>query len=407
MEAVRIPSEAPPGNNYQAIIEYFRGHFAQIGFDTRVEVLPERVVDANIRRYRPEVAGIRSNLVATERSPRKTLAGFYCHLDTVPVGRLDEWNFDPLAPFVRDGYVWGRGTADSKGGATAILWAFQVLQELGIEPTVSPIIVLTTDEEIGPYSGLMYLTDLGTLTGCRWLYSADGLAGSVGYGSPGAVVWTLRIAGRSVHSASSFLGVNPIERAVPLMQALILAKHRIEERATNLPLSPEIAAESGRTYLSGLLNMTHARAGGVQTRVPAEFILEGDRLYTSEEKEDDVIGEIQQIVHDFAANDPLVACSLETHRFYEPFSQDRSHPWLGRVQRLVSLVHDQEVPLACLSGPNDVGYVANRLGIPVAIHGLSRYGESRTHASDERCRVSDLLYVTKVVAGLAAGALDA
>ena len=406
MEAVQIRTEVPPGNNYEAIVGYFQGRFAELGLETRIETVPPDVVESRVRRYQAGIAGPRPNLIATDRSASKPLAAFYCHLDTVPAGDTSKWSFEPFAPFVRDGYVWGRGTADSKGGPTAILWAFRVLRELAISPQISPVIALTTDEEVGPYSGLMYLVDSGALDGCTWLYSADGVAGAVGYGCPGSIIWTVKVAGRSVHSASSFLGVNPIERAVPLMVALMEAKRDIERRTTDLPLSPEITAESGRTHISSLLNITQIRSGDIQTVVPAELTLAGDRLYTSDEDKEEVLGELRSIVQAAKAADPLLDCILDTHVFYEPFSQDASHPWLRQVQGLISDVRNDNVPLAALSGPSDVAYAANRLGVPVAIHGLTRYRESRTHGPDERCRVSDLLAITKVIAGLAAGLSD-
>jgi succinyl-diaminopimelate desuccinylase len=404
IDAARISSEVPPGDNYQSIVDHFQKPFAELGFQTRVETLPETIVDAKIRKFRPSIVGPRPNLIATELSPKNPLAAFYCHLDTVPIGDRRDWSFDPLAPFVGDQYVWGRGTADSKGGVTAILWAFRILRELGINPCVSPVIALTTDEEIGPYSGLMYLTDIGAFKGCSWFYSADGLASAVGCGSPGSTLWKVRVAGRSVHSASSFLGVNPIEHALPLLKALVDAKPGIAARVSNLPLSPEVAAESGRTYITALLNVTSARTAEVQTLVPPEFVLSGDRLYTPDETLQDVTKELQQIVDTARSADSLLQCTLETDPFYEPFSQDMTLPWLKHVQDLIARVHGEDVPLAALGGPTDVAHAANRLGIPVVIHGLIRYRDSRNHAPDERCRIDDLLNLTKVIAGLAAGA---
>jgi acetylornithine deacetylase/succinyl-diaminopimelate desuccinylase-like protein len=406
VEAAAIPSEVPPGNTYPSIVEHFRAPFEELGFETRIETVPEDIVEAKIKRFRPTIVGPRSNLVASLPASSKPLAAFYCHLDTVPVGDRHDWSFDPLAPFVKDQYVWGRGTADSKGGVTAILWAFQILHELGITPLVSPVIALTTDEEIGPYSGLMYLTDIGAFRGCNWFYSADGLASSIGCGSPGSTLWKVRIAGRSVHSGSSFLGINPIEHALSLLRALVEAKPGIAARVSTLPLSPEVAAESGRTHITALLNVTSARTADVQTLVPPEFILAGDRLYIPQETLQEVTSELQRIVETARSADPLLQCTLETDPFYEPFSQDMTHPWLKDVQNLVSGVHGKEVPLAALGGPTDVAYAANRLEIPVVIHGLIRYRDSRNHAPDERCRVDDLLNLTKVIAGLAAGGSD-
>src|ERR1700730_13172821 len=112
IEAARISSEVPSGNNYQAMVDHFQEPFVELGFQTRVETLPETIVDTKIRKFRPSIVGQTPTLLATDRPPNNPLAAFCCHLDTVPVGDRRDWSFDPLAPFVRDNYVWGRGTAD-------------------------------------------------------------------------------------------------------------------------------------------------------------------------------------------------------------------------------------------------------------------------------------------------------
>jgi len=39
---------------------------------------------------------------------------FAGHTDVVPTGNLDAWNSDPFAPEIRDGKLYGRGSADMK-----------------------------------------------------------------------------------------------------------------------------------------------------------------------------------------------------------------------------------------------------------------------------------------------------
>jgi len=50
--------------------------------------------------------------------------------------------------------------ADSKGGVAALFTVLSAMDELEITPKYNLNIALTTDEEMGPYSGLCYLADL-------------------------------------------------------------------------------------------------------------------------------------------------------------------------------------------------------------------------------------------------------
>ena len=48
--------------------------------------------------------------------PGKTLM-FNGHIDVMPADEVEEWTTPPFSPTIRDGKLYGRGTADMKGGA--------------------------------------------------------------------------------------------------------------------------------------------------------------------------------------------------------------------------------------------------------------------------------------------------
>ena len=81
-----------------------------------------------------------------EGAPR-TIA-FYSHLDVVPPG--DDWRITrPFEPLVRDGWIYGRGSADNKGPATAVLFALRYLRESGVPLKSEVVDYLGFDEERG------------------------------------------------------------------------------------------------------------------------------------------------------------------------------------------------------------------------------------------------------------------
>ena len=70
------------------------------------------------------------------------------HLDVVPAG--DGWTVTkPFEPVVKDGKIYGRGTADDKGPAVAALYAMRAVNELGIPLKKNVRLILGTDEECG------------------------------------------------------------------------------------------------------------------------------------------------------------------------------------------------------------------------------------------------------------------
>ncbi|MEK4062486.1 MULTISPECIES: Sapep family Mn(2+)-dependent dipeptidase [Paenibacillus] len=63
--------------------------------------------------------GVKGELAASERGS----IGFFAHLDVVPEG--GDWSFPPYEPFVRDGYLFGRGAMDNKAAAVAALYVLK------------------------------------------------------------------------------------------------------------------------------------------------------------------------------------------------------------------------------------------------------------------------------------------
>ncbi len=54
---------------------------------------------------------------------------FYNHYDVVPEGDRDGWFHDPYDPIIKDGYIFGRGVSDNKGGLMARLQAMEAIIE--------------------------------------------------------------------------------------------------------------------------------------------------------------------------------------------------------------------------------------------------------------------------------------
>ena len=69
------------------------------------------------------------------------------HIDTVDVGNLDNWDFDPFSGEIKDGYVLGRGTVDQKGGPAAFVTAGRILKELSFDKDLTIYFVGSVMEE--------------------------------------------------------------------------------------------------------------------------------------------------------------------------------------------------------------------------------------------------------------------
>lgn len=81
--------------------------------------------------------------------------GIFGHLDVVPEG--NDWIKDPFVPYVKDGYIIGRGSSDNKGPLTAALYALRCLRDLDIALNHSLLLFMGCAEEIGMTDVMYYL----------------------------------------------------------------------------------------------------------------------------------------------------------------------------------------------------------------------------------------------------------
>ncbi len=105
------------------------------------------------------------------------------HTDTVEIGNLSGWDFDPLSGEVRDGKILGRGACDDKYALAAALFVIKLLKENGFTPKKNIIFSAYSDEEYGGSHGalaavLKYPTDrivsLDCVDGVIWHCGSGG-----------------------------------------------------------------------------------------------------------------------------------------------------------------------------------------------------------------------------------------
>lgn len=124
---------------------------------------------------------------ANPAPPYQLLLG---HCDTVwPHGTLDEM------PVTRDGNrLQGPGVFDMKAGLTSIVFALRALDALDLTPAVCPLVLVTSDEEIGSPESRRYIERLAHLAERVYvLEPALGLDGKIKTARKGTGQMTLRV----------------------------------------------------------------------------------------------------------------------------------------------------------------------------------------------------------------------
>jgi succinyl-diaminopimelate desuccinylase len=194
-ELVAIKSENPPGDT-SGVIEYIRDFL-----DTRGIV--NTVTDTGSGRC---------NLITG--GPKKPL--LLCgHVDVVPALK-DGWTHPPYSGTREDGYVWGRGATDMKGGCAAILAACDMLVQESHE--LPATLAFVCDEETGGEWGIRYLIAHRMISPCDCLIAEPSPARHPCIGQKGLCRLDLKFAGTPGHgSLYPKIGVSAIMEAMEML----------------------------------------------------------------------------------------------------------------------------------------------------------------------------------------------
>ncbi|HSP73382.1 MAG TPA: M20/M25/M40 family metallo-hydrolase [Gaiellaceae bacterium] len=131
-------------------------------------------------------------------APYQLLLG---HVDTVwPRGTLASM---PLRQ--EGGLLFGPGVIDMKGGLVVLVFALRALAELGLEPAVTPVVFVNTDEEIGSPDSTRWLRLLArSAVRAFVLEAAEGSDGKLKIARKGLGRFTVTVHGRAAHAGTSF-----------------------------------------------------------------------------------------------------------------------------------------------------------------------------------------------------------
>jgi len=152
---------------------------------------------------------------------------FAGHTDVVPTGPLDKWTSPPFAPEVRDGMLYGRGTADMKSSVAASVTAVEAFIAANPNHPGSLAFLLTSDEEGDAVDGTTIVVEALKARGETFDFciigeptSVNTLGDMIKNGRRGSLSGTLTVKGIQCHIAYPEKGRNPIHEAAPALAEL-------------------------------------------------------------------------------------------------------------------------------------------------------------------------------------------
>ncbi len=86
------------------------------------------------------------NVLGTMGDGEKIIA-YDAHIDTVGIGNIDNWTFDPYQGFETDEEIGGRGASDQLGGIVSAVYGAKIMKDLGLLAGYTVLVTGTVQEE--------------------------------------------------------------------------------------------------------------------------------------------------------------------------------------------------------------------------------------------------------------------
>ncbi|WP_336954650.1 MULTISPECIES: succinyl-diaminopimelate desuccinylase [unclassified Acinetobacter] len=161
---------------------------------------------------------------------RGTASPVFCfagHTDVVPTGHLDAWESDPFLPEIRDGKLYGRGSADMKTALAAMVVASERFVKNHPNHKGSIAFLITSDEEGPSINGTVKVVETLEARNEKMTWclvgepsSTDTLGDIVKNGRRGSLNAVLTVKGKQGHVAYPHLAINPIHTASKALSEL-------------------------------------------------------------------------------------------------------------------------------------------------------------------------------------------
>lgn len=385
---IAVDTSFPPGEGYGPFADLMSELLAPLGFASERVTVPRDLwyVDGG------PASGERVNLVSTRESG-KPVCGLYYHVDTVPVA--PGWTRNPMELTVEGDNLYGLGAADMKGTIAATLLALRAAKECGVALAYDPMLLLCTDEEGGLYPGIRYLAEQGKLKGHILNFNGSA-APRIWAGCFGIFNLQVTISGHAVHAGEgnrTGAGVNAIEGALPVLNAIAALKPEIAKRASKLAPPPHATGP-----LRPSLTISAINGGTAGGQVPAEIKILVSRRYAPEESYDEARAEIETAVRDCTAGTDLgLKIDLVGHLIP---TDDPEGPHWPRWQKALSVgfgYKPEDFHKWGAASCSDFGYVQKAgFGPEVLLGGLGR-PESCIHSPEEHTTRQDIIALAKSI----------
>jgi putative selenium metabolism hydrolase len=158
----------------------------------------------------------------------KTVIAMDAHIDTVGVGNIENWDYDPYEGYEDNKIIIGRGSSDQTGGMASMVYAGKIIKDLGLEDDYTLVVTGTVQEEDCDGLCWQYILDKEKLKP-EFVVSTESTSCKIYRGHRGRMEIKVSTHGISCHGSAPERGDNAIFKMAPILMEMEQLNHQLKD----------------------------------------------------------------------------------------------------------------------------------------------------------------------------------
>jgi len=346
-----IQAESTPQKGELAAAEVISAELSRSGIHSRIDTWDQT----------------RANIIAQVKSAgHKGALIFACHLDVVGPGEA-KWEKPPFEAFESDGKVYGRGSADMKGGIAATVTAIRRIVDSGIKLQGDIVFAAAAGEETDSCGAKRIISDQSQLPESVGVVIPEPTDFAIVTAHRGMLWLQVTTKGKAAHGSTPQLGVNAI-----------ISMRSVLDELENY----EIPAEPHKLLGECSMSVNTIMGGKALNVVPDKCSIGIDIRTLPKQNHQDIITDLEKIFAKLKSQNPRFDAEVSVVRQVQPLETDCGCDF---VKDFCSAVGTSET--TAVGFTTDGPYFAS-LGAPVVIFGPGK--PQLCHKPDEYIEIRDV-----------------
>ncbi len=315
------------------------------------------------------------------------------HVDTVGIGELSNWSFDPYRGYENETEIGGRGASDQRGGVVSAVYGAKIMKDLKLIPRdVSVLVAGTVQEEDCDGLCWQYLHGVRGITPA-FVVITEPTDGGIYRGQRGRMEIRVEVKGVSCHGSAPERGDNAIYKMADII---------LEIRELNSRLADDSFLGKGSLAVSQIFFSSPSRCA-----VADMAAVSIDRRLTRGETGEDALNEIRALpsVRKYGAEVSLYSydtpswtgLTLKTDCYFPSWVTDEDTPYVRTAVKAFEGMYGKARVDKWTFSTNGVS-IMGRYGIPCV--GFGPGAEAQAHAPNEKTWKADLARCAAVYAAI-------